>query len=220
MADLSSRCAFITPAEGSEDIGDSASVTPMYRAMTRANTIFDSGWLYVISGLGMLAAVILVPAADDLNALKEQEAQLKARLDLQNTRLARYSQFKAAIDRKDPVVVRRLVAAQLNLGDPKRTPVLVRLTPNRGNVFSWIEPHEAGKDMVRPTESLLAQSDDDSTPTSVQVVSHTYHYPAKERQTLLRKLLSKQGIRPWLLAGSAFCLFIGLLPPVRNTAKK
>jgi hypothetical protein len=148
----------------------------------------DSGWLYLLSGLALLALVILLPAQDDLANLRWQEQRLAAGLEREQQRLRRYGEFIQAVDLEEPTVVRRLVGANLNLGDPQRRTVLMRVSPNRGDVSSWIEPQPV--QLERPLR------------------------PA----TLLRRLLARDGLRPWLLAGASLCIFIGLLPPVREEA--
>lgn len=157
--------------------------------MVCRRAFIDSGWLYLLSGLGLLAVVVLLPAQDGLGDLRWQEARLRAGVEREQERLQRYGEFIRAVDLEEPVVVERLVSANLNLGDPNREPVLRRVSPNRGDVFSWIEPEPV--QMEQPGR----------------------------KSTLLRRLLAKPGLRPWLLAGSALCIFIGLLPPVRKTVE-
>jgi hypothetical protein len=156
--------------------------------MVCRRAFIDSGWLYLLSGLGLLAVVVLLPAQDDLEDLRFQERRLQADVERQQERVQRYGEFIRAIDLEEPIVVDRLVSANLNLGDPNREPVLMQVSPNRGDVFSWIEPEPVRLEQPR------------------------------RKSTLLRRLLARPGLRPWLLAGSALCIFIGLLPPVRKSA--
>ncbi len=154
--------------------------------MSYRRALVDSGWLYLLSGLAMLAMVVLLPARDDLADLHWQEKRLEAGVAREHQRLQRYGEFIRAVDLEEPVVVERLVGANLNLGDPNRKAVLLRVDQNQGDVFSWIEPKPVRMEQpARPS-------------------------------TLLRRLLARPGLRPWLLAGAAMCIFIGLLPPVRT----
>jgi hypothetical protein len=152
--------------------------------MVCRRAFIDSGWLYLLSGLGLLAVVVLLPAQDAMEDLRWQEQRLHAGVKREQERVQRYGEFIRAVDLEEPIVVERLVNANLSLGDPNREPVLMRVSPNRGDVFSWIEPEQVH--LEQPTRP----------------------------STLLRRLLARPGLRPWLLAGSALCIFIGLLPPV------
>lgn len=141
----------------------------------------DPGWLFVLAGLALLVSGALVPGQRDLHDLRDQLRQVKDRETESYSRLRAYSTFMEDLRARDPVLVKRLAAAQLNQMPSGGTPVLAAESLDAG-VTDWIEA----------TVEFMP------TPSAV--------YP----DTLLTRLATGPR-RLWLLAGGAMCVFAGLL---------
>jgi hypothetical protein len=158
--------------------------------MPSSRALFDPGWLYLLSGLALLAATVLVPAHDDLARAEAQRAAVQARLDHAQLRLRRYADFIAAVDEEHPIVVRRLVATQLNLTDPDRHTVMVAMRADGADVTRWIEPEPVAQERKRLPE------------------------------TRLRRWATHPNLRPWLLGGAGFLILIGVFPAAEQTLRR
>jgi hypothetical protein len=160
--------------------------------MRHARRAFDSpdpGWLYLIAGLAMFAALILIPAGRDVQQLRGQLRRLHEEHAGISERLAAHSSFLDALDRADPDLVRRLAASQLNQAPENAIPLL--LAANRSaSVTAWIESSLAGRTLP-----------EDATP---------------RRSRLAR--LADGPYRLWLLGGSILSVFIGLVIGARTEA--
>ena len=147
----------------------------------RIGALIDPGWLFVIAGLAICAAVILIPAQTDLDSLRRQLDELQRKDSVISARLRAHSAFLDDLDRGDPQLVRRLAASQLNLVPEGHKPLLLSTSP-RICVADWIDStvEEIPASRTRPRESTLSRL-------------------ATGRHSL------------WLLGGSVLCLFIGVI---------
>jgi hypothetical protein len=140
-----------------------------------------TGWLYVVAGLGLCAAGILVPARRDLDDLRRQRDRLAEQKAIAEQRVEAYGQFLRLLESDDPTLIRRLAAAQLNLVPDGDTPVLMAAS-RTATVTDWIDGN------VR-TEAPA---------------------PAPTPDTMLSRLVDGPR-RLWVLAGGVVILFVGLL---------
>lgn len=163
----------IDPQAGTAAPAHAARATPLFR--------FDPGWPFVVAGLGLLVAGVLIPAQRELHDLENTRAVHAAIEDRSVRQLAAYDRFLNDLDRSDDQLVRRLAASQLNqMPDGERSLMLV---PSMNDtVTEWIEGSE-------PLQ-----------------LPETAEYP----DTLLTRLATGPR-RLWVLACGAFLVFIGLL---------
>lgn len=99
---------------------------------------FDAGWLFVVAGVAICAAGLLIPAQRDLADIRQKRDALRHEEVVANERLTAHSVFLADIEREDPLLVRRLAAAQLNLMPKGDTPVLLA-SSGQSAVTTWID---------------------------------------------------------------------------------
>lgn len=146
--------------------------------------LLDPGWLFLISGLVILAATVLIPAKNDLDEarfyLDRALAVEKHRLD----RIERYVGYLDALDKGDEGTILALAAMQVNK-TPDGNVLLMSEEPSRrsASVFSQLEPPP----MVLPERRV-------------------------ERSRLETWCLSDTP-RLIMTAAGAMCVLIGLLPP-------
>ena len=155
---------------------------PIVRGMSSLRPLFrfDPGWLFTVAGLTLLVISALLPAQQDLANLTEQLAKLEHQEKVNQKRIGAYAQFLVELKAKDPSLLTRLAASQLNLMPKGEAPVLVA-TSMEHTVSDWIEatvPPEAFEPNLVP-------------------------------DTLLTRLASGQR-RLWLMGGGALIVFIGL----------
>ncbi|MHC4220751.1 MAG: hypothetical protein ACYSU7_20135, partial [Planctomycetota bacterium] len=141
----------------------------------------DTGWRYVVAGLALCGAGLLVPTRRDLDDLRRQRDRLVDEKAVAEERLDAYQTFLGLLDEDDPALLRRLAAAQLNLVPADDTPVLMAAS-RTATVTEWIDEN------VRAAGTAAA--------------------PARE--TLLTRLVSGQR-QLWVLAGGVVVVFMGLL---------
>lgn len=141
----------------------------------------DPGWLFVAAGLALCASAVLVPARQELAGLRAQVAKLAALEEHAEARLAARREFLRQLDERDPALLRRLAAAQLNLMPAGATPVLAA-SSRRADVETWI-------DATVPPPDLAA---DEPSPS------------------LLCRITSGRG-RPWVLGAACLSVFCGLM---------
>jgi hypothetical protein len=141
----------------------------------------DAGWLYVLAGLALCTAGILVPARRDLEDLRRQRNALADERAIGDERVHAYETFLRLLEEDDPALIRRLAAAQLNLVPADETPVLMAAS-RTATVTKWIDQE------VRARQPALA--------------------PPPE--TLLGRLVGGRG-RLWVLAVGIVVVFVGLL---------
>lgn len=148
----------------------------------------DPGWLFLLAGAAVIAVTVLIPAVDDLSEAKWHRDRARAVEQYRSQRLGNYSLYLDALSRREPTLVMSLAATQLNLAPADKLPMLD--LSERGlpdaTVWAGLEPE-------------LAKVPSPPRPNS-----------------MLQRWATNEGIRPWLLAGGAFCLLLGLLPASRR----
>jgi hypothetical protein len=146
----------------------------------------DPGWCYLLAGMALVAATILIPAMDDLEDVRIERDRLMAVERNRGERIGRYRDYLDALEREEPSLVMALAASQLNLIPQGRTIALqtpdLLSAPQRASIFPALEPSPLVLPRRRSTGSLLEQ------------------------------LTGSDMTRPWLIAGGALCLLLGLLP--------
>jgi len=105
---------------------------------TRPLFQLDPGWLFVLAGLGVCAAGVLLPAQTDLESLQRQVAQLRSEEVQAYARLKAHADFMDQMDQANPGLIRRLAAAQLNIVPQGDTPVLLS-NVDTAPVTNWID---------------------------------------------------------------------------------
>ena len=98
----------------------------------------DPGWLFILAGLSVCAAGIVLPAQADLEALQRQLELLRQEEAQAYARLEAHAQFLDQVDESDASLVRRLAAAQLNMVPQGDTPVLLAVR-DTAPVTDWID---------------------------------------------------------------------------------
>lgn len=148
---------------------------------TRPLVQLDPGWLFLLAGLAVCAAGMLLPASDELRTLRDQKRHLDTELHYASDRLHAYSTFLDAMDRDDPTLLRRLAASQLNLIPADETAVV--LGPGRhSTVEEWVE----------------------------RTVAFNAPAPTPWPETRLR-LLGTGPWRLWMIGGGVLAVFVGLM---------
>jgi hypothetical protein len=150
----------------------------------------DPGWPFLLAGLALLVAALLIPAQRELHDLRQELRAVEAGESRVFARLQAYDQFLSDVRAGDPQLVRRLAAAQLNMV-PKGEDSLL-LTPGLNQtVAQWI---------------------DESVPDPVVAAEP---YP----DTLLARLALGPH-RLWMMAAAVFLLFVGFIlgPDARPSA--
>ncbi|MFZ4573500.1 MAG: hypothetical protein ACOYN0_03820 [Phycisphaerales bacterium] len=154
-------------------------------------SIIDAGWLFLIAGLALLGATVLIPAADDLAEAKwirDRALAVEAHL---GARLARYEEYLGALENRDPSLVLSLAASQLNLipADTAVVPGLEIAPDTEASVFPALEPPP----LVLPERKAI--------------------------DSRLQRWTTGNQTRVWLLAASALLVLVGLLPPSRRPSR-
>jgi hypothetical protein len=164
--------------------------TPTTRPLFQWDRMLDPGWPFVLAGLALLVAGILIPAQRELHDLRNEWRKVEAEETRMYGRLQAYDQFLSELKSGDPQLVRRLASAQLNRVPEGEEPLL--LTPGVNHtVAQWI---------------------DESVPTPTFT-------PDPYPDTLLSRLAAGPN-RLWLLASSVFLLFVGLLLAPDNGGRR
>jgi hypothetical protein len=162
----------------------------MPRVHTAPIALFDPGWLFLMAGLGLLGATVLIPAADELAEVRLQRDRALVLESHRVARLNRYDDYLGALEREEPSLVMALAESQLNQIPQGRQPIIEQPQPLVGapgagvsaSVFASLEPPPLRLPERVKTDSML------------------------ERWT------TSDITRPWLIAAGALCLLIGLLP--------
>lgn len=155
---------------------------------------FDPGWLFLISGVAVLAATVLIPARHELAVAEWARDRALAIEKHRTDRLNRYATYLQAVERGDESVLLSLAASQLNKSPIDRVPLMAASDPGVTNasVFPDLEP-EPVKIPERPV--------------------------INESSSLLTRWTTHEKWRLWLLAGGMLCVMIGLLPPSRRATR-
>lgn len=141
----------------------------------------DPGWLFLVAGLLLIGASVLVPQQARLHGLREQLAVLESLEDYSARRVQAYGQFLERVEAGDPVVMRRLAAAQLRVTDAGFDR-LAEAPTSKVPVSSWID----------------------------SAVPPALHEPAPMPDTLLGRWTTGRH-QFWLGGLGAFSAFVGLM---------
>jgi hypothetical protein len=150
----------------------------------RGGGAFDPGWLFVVAGLLLVGAVVLVPAWRDVERLRGQVAVLERRAEQATARdrtgRETLESLKHAVRAEDSTVYNRLVSWQWNLV-PLGDEAIIRETHDSG-IPGWVEART-------PVPPPVAQ---------------------EIPPTRLERLLTGP-VRPWILAAGGMCLLVGII---------
>lgn len=154
-------------------------------------SLIDPGWLFLIAGLAMIGATLLIPAADQLahaQYLRDSAQKIQAHRE---DRLKAYVDYHEAVQTRDRSLVMSLAASQLNQIPADRAPIpgMSDGTPRaltNASVFPALEP---------PPLQLA---------------------PKREVDSFLKRLATGETTRLWMIAGGAACVLIGVLPKTKT----
>lgn len=151
---------------------------------SRPIVLFDPGWLFLIAGLAILAATVLIPAKDDLEEARWLRDRALAVEQHRQDRLGRYSDYLKSLDDADQSLIQSLAASQLNQIPDDRVPLpgATETGLSSASVFPALEP-----------DPLLLED-------------------RAKVGSMLERWTTDDRTRIWLIAGGAFCVLIGLLP--------
>lgn len=119
---------------------------------------FDPGWPFVIAGLLLLVAGILIPGHRELLGLRGELVRQETREQVAFEQLRAYDEFLAGVRESDPEVIRRLAMAHLNKIPAGEESLL--LTPGMNQtVGEWIESSIPDRTVVVPPypDTVLAR---------------------------------------------------------------
>jgi hypothetical protein len=142
----------------------------------------DAGWLYLLAGLALLAAAMLIPGHNQLLTIKASHQRLQQEDQRLTTHLARSSALLESLEDASPDTIRRLAAAQLNVIPADYEPVII--APNIG--------------------SALQDAGMDSSPTTPNDAQHP-----RTRSHLSRWTTGSN--RLWFLATGGFLCLLGIV---------
>lgn len=118
----------------------------------------DPGWPFVIAGLLLLAAGILIPGHRELLELRGELVRQETREQMAFERLRAYDEFLNGVRESDPEVIRRLAMAHLNKIPAGEESLL--LTPGMNQtVGEWVEASIPDRTVVVPPypDTVLAR---------------------------------------------------------------
>jgi len=148
----------------------------------------DAGWLFLLSGLAMMCAAVLIPAHDDLAMARYERDRARAIESWHAERVENYAEYLDALRDGDETLVLSLAAMQLNLIPAGTTPLVTSVRPQAtsASVFPELEPA-----FERPVAPEFYDS-------------------------RLRRWATDSRHRLWMIAGGALLVLFGLLPPSRG----
>ncbi len=159
------------------------------RSAPSPSNIPDPGWFFLLAGLALLGAAVLIPASEALDEARYMRDRALASEQFRLDRLGRYEAFIAALDEKQPALMAHLKAIHLNQYPEGMRPLGV-LAEDPGlasaSIFEKLEP---------------------ALPAMPEEPAH------HADRSMLAKLATGQPSRLWILAGGAVCVLIGVLPP-------
>lgn len=150
--------------------------------------LLDAGWLFLLAGLAILGATVLIPAGEDLREARWLRDRALAREAHRKERLERYEGYLDALESRDDTLVESLLASQLNLIPADRgliaEPMEARV--RSASVFPALEPRPLELKEFEPTRSRLGRWAIDNSS------------------------------RLWMIAAGSLCVLLGLLPGGRG----
>lgn len=146
--------------------------------------------------MSVLAAVVLIPAEENLQQARWQRDRAIAVERHRQERITRYEEYLAALDDQNPSLVLSLAESQLNEIPADRSVVHSALGNPLGarsqdlSVFPGLEPPPVQLPEFHPTPSTLS------------------------------RLVTDHKTRGWMILGGAVCVLVGLLPASRGWVQR
>jgi len=142
---------------------------------------FDFGWLYLLCGLVLTGAAIVLPARHNLDVLTSKKTTIASDLEELAYRMGVYQAFLDDVLAENPQLTKRLIEMQFNTS-PEGSSVVIDRSASQ-TPLAWVA-QRAKRTRVLPMES--------------------------EQASILSQFAAGQG-RLWLLGSGAFAIFIGLI---------
>lgn len=114
------------------------------------------GWLFLLAGLGIAAATVLIPAEDDLREAAWQRDRALALEARSRERMHRYRMALEAVDQRDPLMMERLAALYRDERHPDAA-VLLHEAVADNSPFRGLEPPPPAEPTLVYTDSMLAR---------------------------------------------------------------
>jgi hypothetical protein len=150
---------------------------------------FDHGWLYLLSGLALTVAAIVLPAKQDLEALQEKREAIALDLADLEHQIGLYQSFLDELSQDNPLLQQRMIEMQFNKPSDG-TPIVFDGSAAK-TPLEWIELRS------RRVRAYDIEQD---------------------RTSMLTALANGRG-RLWLAGGGVFVIFIGLVrTPLRQSS--
>ncbi len=124
-------------------------------APARLAAIADPGWLFLIAGLVLVSAMVVLPAMRDLDHARYHRDSAAALEQYRLDRLERYTSFYSALEYNDELLLRRLASTQLNRQPVGTEFVVLPAHNDSADVFHQLEPAFVAPVPPRPTGSFL-----------------------------------------------------------------
>ncbi len=150
----------------------------------------DFGWLYLLCGVVLTVAAIVLPAHQELHTLQQKRDYIQENLADLNYRVQIYSEFLHELQENNPVLLQRILEMQFNL-QTEGTPVVID-TSSSQTPLEWVA-QRSRRDRVMP----------------LQV----------EQSSILSGLSSGRS-RLLLVGAGAFAMFVGFLKSATGVLKK
>ncbi|MBS0188074.1 MAG: hypothetical protein JSS51_08390 [Planctomycetes bacterium] len=161
---------------------------------SKTPVLLDPGWLFVIAGLTLLLASVLIPAANQVREAYWQRDRALLVEQHRQVRLKRYDEFASALHAGEKPLVLALAASQLNQIPADRVPIGV------GSSRGGYTDIKAGSASVFPNLE----------PDPIELPEF------RKLDSTLSRMVSDDKTRPWILVVGAVLVFVGLLPASRR----
>ncbi|MGD9692630.1 MAG: hypothetical protein AB7G17_11485 [Phycisphaerales bacterium] len=163
----------------------------MARSRREPLFVLDPGWLFLLAGMALLSATVLIPAFDQLSEAELQRARAQVTEARATKRLSNHAQYRSALSRGDETLSVALVATHLGLAPADRTVLTV--------------PGEVAGEDLSPWPGL--------EPPAAPVLYRV------QPDTVLQRWATGDRSRVYLLAAGSMFILLGLLPPtIRSRA--
>jgi hypothetical protein len=150
----------------------------------------DPGWLFLLPGLVIIAATVLMPAGDDLARARAYREKALALETYRSQRLANHLTYLDALQQGDETVLLDLAASQLNLAPADREVIIAPAGLTDASVLDRLDATYKAPTVALPPDSLL------------------------------HRLTTNRHTRLWMIAGGAMCVLYALLPPATRADRK
>lgn len=161
---------------------------------SRLPALLDPGWLFVIAGLTLLLASVLIPAAEQVREAYWQRDRALLVEKHRQERMTRYQEFATALESGEKPLVLALAASQLNQIPADRTPIGV------GSTKGGYTDIKAGSASVFPNLE----------PDPIELPEY------RKFDSTLSRMVTNDKARPWVLVVGSVLVLAGLLPASRR----